>query len=144
MKTLPLPIDAICASQTLTTADAATLGGTMAILLAWWKSGCKPLPESEAGSAVLARCHSRRWYLVRDGVKSALSEIMPELTTMYARQSKVALARSQMARNAGVASAAARKRWVKPSVAQLHPADSLQSLMAQTIPSRLVPTFLGT
>lgn len=106
------------------------------ILLAWWRSGCKLLPDTDAGLMAVARCCSRRWYQVREKVREALSETLPELQVMHTRMVRSAQLRSAIARNAGAASAAARKRRVAQSVGPKHLTDSLQSLLVQPTPQR--------
>jgi uncharacterized protein YdaU (DUF1376 family) len=137
MKPLPLPTAPILSAPTLATADAVVWGATLSILMAWWQGGCRPLPDSDAGLAVLARCHSRRWYNVREQVKLALSEIMPPLAAMYARQSEVAQVRSAMAYAAGVASAKARKHRVERSAPAFATTDILSAMIVRAIPERV-------
>jgi hypothetical protein len=125
MKLLPLPLEPISGCTVLATADVLTTGAVMTILLRWWQSGCRSLPETDSGLAALAGCSPRRWRSIRENVRQALADITPVLARLYARQTEVAKLRSSMAHNAGVASAKARhermsgQSTVRPILAEM-------------------------
>jgi hypothetical protein len=95
-------------SAELATANAVVWGATVSILTSWWGSGCAPLPLDDATLAVLARCHARRWYSVREQVRAALVELMPQISSEYTRGARIAAKRS------AAASVAARARHYGP------------------------------
>ena len=116
MKPLPFPFELVAASPALATADALVIGATISALCAYWQSGCQPLPEDDAGLAVVARCHTARWHRVRERVKRAISAILPTLTAVYAQRQKAALGKRAIGRLGGLVSAANRKEKAQPSV----------------------------
>jgi len=133
MKPLPFPFELVAASPALATADALVIGATISALCAYWQSGCQPLPEDDAGLAVVARCHTARWHRVRERVKRAISAILPTLTAVYAQRQKAALGKRAIGRLGGLVSAASvakRKATVQPTVDKnsISPADTQRAM----------------
>lgn len=109
------PVELVMDSPALASGDPLVLGATLRLLVVFWQSGCQPLPSTETGLALLARCHyPRRWCRVRSHVKAALSETIPRLLSAYPERRRAWLAKQEKARKAGRASAAARGLQVRP------------------------------
>jgi hypothetical protein len=101
-----LPLVPIQQSPTLATAGATVHDATLCIILAFWQSGCRQLPSDDAGLQALARTYGAQWMRVRDDVKQALSEIIPDLTAAaHARALRARQGRVSAARQGGLAKA---------------------------------------
>ena len=103
---LPMPISPIWNAQTLAVADGASYRVTLAILIAFWRGGCRPLPAAETSLMCLARCSPTSWYRVRVCVMAALREIAPQLEDAHRRALAGHLGRAAVSRLGGYARAA--------------------------------------
>src|SRR5260370_3123351 len=83
-----LPGSLILESPALATADAAAIGATFLILGAWWRSGCRVMPEVDADLGAVAGCYTRRWIKVRGTVKAALADIVPKLAQVQLERAR--------------------------------------------------------
>jgi hypothetical protein len=101
---LPLPLEPILHSPTLAIAGAAVHGAVLSIVLAYWRAGCRALPADEAGLAALSRTYGAQWSRVRQQVKLALAEILPQLESAYERMLRARQARQAIARLGAAAS----------------------------------------
>ncbi len=64
-------------------ATPGQIGATLTVIIAFWRSGARPLPEADSQLAALARCRLASWHVFRDVVKEALSTLIPEYRALY-------------------------------------------------------------
>ncbi len=82
-KGLPLPLEPIVDCPCLQMATPGQIGATLTVIIAFWRSGARPLPEADSQLAALARCRLASWHVFRDVVKEALSTLIPEYRALY-------------------------------------------------------------
>jgi uncharacterized protein YdaU (DUF1376 family) len=79
----PLPLGPIYDAPSLTTAPGGIYRATLALVVAYWRSGCRPLPDDEVTLAGLARLPVPTMRQHKTAVLHALSEITPDLDRIH-------------------------------------------------------------
>lgn len=85
----PMPAERVNLAPAVAAMDALDLGALWALANAFWQGGGKPLPDCDATLSVLAKCHTRRWYLVRAKVLPVWRKLEAELVSVYSDRLRV-------------------------------------------------------
>lgn len=101
----PMPIEPIYNCPALASANGAVYRATLALTIAFWAGGCRPLPKDEASLASLARLGLGNWKAIKEPVLQALSELLPDYIKPHAKEAK---RRSHLSR-AGILSMAVQR-----------------------------------
>lgn len=93
-KAIPkFPIEAIYRHEAYLGTHRAAKLAIWQILAFWWCNSCKPLPDDMV-LMDLSGLRAREWYMYADSVKTALSELMPRLAVLHAKETAAAKVRS--------------------------------------------------
>lgn len=103
----PFPSELLSESPAVATMTALELGALYALAVAYWKTKTADFGETDSVLSVLARCHTRRWYDIRDKVLPAWRVVKPQLASVYAERSAIMAVRC---RNMELALASKGKR----------------------------------
>jgi uncharacterized protein YdaU (DUF1376 family) len=66
-------------------ANPAVYRAALALAVAYWASGCQPLPDDTGTLATIARLHSQHLAPIRAQLDSVIAELMPALHREYVR-----------------------------------------------------------
>lgn len=84
-----MPVAPILQCRALVTATGAVYRSTVALALAYWLSGCRPLPDDDTTVPALIRASPSNWRAVKSEVIAALAEITPYLDHAHAKAMRV-------------------------------------------------------
>lgn len=126
----PFPAEIISESPHFALMSALELGALMALSLAYWAAQARPLPPDDAALSVLAKCHTRRWYDVREKVLAAWADVQPRLASVYATKAQILTEKQAQAALARHALDARRKATTSTPLIEAQ-SDSLVPLVPQ-------------
>ena len=84
----PCPLAPICDAPALATAPGSVYRAVVVLALAYWRSGCRPLPTDDTTLAALVRLPTSSIRPIKASVLQALSEICPALERDHACQTR--------------------------------------------------------
>ena len=124
MTKFPMPVERLFYHPEALTLGPAPFGMLTRLLLHFWMTDCRPLPEADYNLRAIARAHPPTWRKHREAILRVFSDLAPDLARHYrARQS-----RRENLRIASDRSASARRHRAAmarvpgtPEYAALHP-----------------------
>lgn len=126
----PFPTELLINSPLTMRLNALEMGALYCLATAYWVGQAVDLPNDDAALSVLARCHTRRWYDVRESVLEAWERLRPQLASVYAQN---------------VNKGAARVAAYRANIARAHEASRVKRMkqrheaISDAGPSALVP-----
>ena len=126
----PFPTELLINSPLTMRLNALEMGALYCLATAYWVGQAIDLPDDDAALSVLARCHTRRWYDVRESVLEAWERLKPALASVYAQN---------------VNKGAARVAAYRANIARAHEASRVKRMkqrheaISEAGPSTLVP-----
>ncbi len=137
-----MPLTPIADAETLASCTGEAYRLTLALVCAYWRGGCRTLPEDDTALMALARCSAPGWYRARERVKQALAEIMPRLAEIYAEAARKHAARVALSRTLHAARHAKRaQNQTAQRAGKFAPAApaALAPIAPVTAPVRAIP-----
>jgi hypothetical protein len=80
---LPFPVGPIMLAPSMITAEGGIYRSALVLCLAYWISGCRPLPRDTASLCALARVPAGNLVPKRSKLDAVLSELLPILSAEY-------------------------------------------------------------
>ena len=123
----PLPVWLITDCQGLRTASGGVYRATIAIAVAYWQSGCRPIPADDVTHAALARLPIAGWRQQKPEILAAFATCKDALDEAWAERQRVQemyMLRSRQMQAARKASAALQRQLAgrpKPGDAAVAP-----------------------
>lgn len=79
----PMPVEGVIDHPVVLTMQASQYGTLLRLLVHYWGSECRPMPESDNEWQLIARCSHGSWARHGGMVRAAFEDIRPDLDHYY-------------------------------------------------------------
>jgi hypothetical protein len=111
---LPFPLVQMWLAPAMVCAEGPVFRAAACLCMAYWLSGCRPLPTDTASLATYCRMPHPNLVPIRKSVDAALAELLPMLATQYERAQSMQAIRVANAKIANRASVQSRRNGKRP------------------------------